>query len=191
MADDWDRLGAHVKDRRDELGLTQAQVQERGGPSPASIRTLESGRAKSMSRSKRRDLERALEWRPGSVDEVLAGGEPAPATEPVQIPHIKQRDGERGRQYELTTKVQPGMATTPLAGLALFATALNDAAEDFTNGTGEADRLVTLAHKTYHTSMEVIADALSIDVEDARKMAAQWGYLFGDDSLGVPGTPRK
>lgn len=80
---DWSRLGDYVKQRREELRLTQAQVQERGGPSPALVRAIENKRADTLSVSKRRDLERALNWSEESVDLILRGGRPFPASVPL------------------------------------------------------------------------------------------------------------
>lgn len=74
--EEWDRLGEFVAKRMDELSLKQAEIQQRGGPSPAKVREITSRRATAMSPSKRRDLERAIEWKPGSIDTVLAGGQP-------------------------------------------------------------------------------------------------------------------
>jgi transcriptional regulator with XRE-family HTH domain len=71
----WDRLGEAVRARRLELGLTQAQVSERGGPSTETLRMIENKRAGRLSYRLRRHLEDALEWEPRSVDEVLAGAE--------------------------------------------------------------------------------------------------------------------
>lgn len=74
--EDWSRLGAVIARRIDDLRLTRSDVQERGGPSPATVRAIINGRSRTLSVSKRRDLERALNWLPGSVDDVLAGGDP-------------------------------------------------------------------------------------------------------------------
>jgi transcriptional regulator with XRE-family HTH domain len=71
----WDRLGKAVRGRRLELGLTQVQVSERGGPSSETLRMIENNRAGRLSYRLRRHLEDALEWEPRSVDDVLAGGE--------------------------------------------------------------------------------------------------------------------
>lgn len=76
--EDWKALSEAVEQRRRELGLTQLQVQQAGGPSMAKIREIENRRTDVLSPSKRRDLERALRWRQGSVDDVLAGNEPTP-----------------------------------------------------------------------------------------------------------------
>lgn len=74
--DDWIRLGRAVKARREELGMTQAELQDAGGPSTAKLREIENLRTSTLSTSKRRDLERVLGWETNSVDVVLAGGEP-------------------------------------------------------------------------------------------------------------------
>lgn len=76
--EDWVRLGAVIDERMRALRFTQADVQQRGGPSPATVRAIINGRSQTLSPSKRRDLERALDWHPGGVDEILAGGDPTP-----------------------------------------------------------------------------------------------------------------
>lgn len=78
-SDDWERLGDMVRKRREELGLTQAEVQSLGGPSTASLRAIENKRARSLSVTKRRDLERALYWASGSVEAILDDREPPPS----------------------------------------------------------------------------------------------------------------
>jgi transcriptional regulator with XRE-family HTH domain len=72
----WEKLGQQVRDRRAELGLTQAEVAERGGPSVETLRALENNRSKRLSPRVRRALERVLQWEIGSIDAVLDGGAP-------------------------------------------------------------------------------------------------------------------
>jgi hypothetical protein len=72
----WSHLGRLVRERRTELGLTQAEVQSAGGPSPATLYLIETGRHGSYRPQVLRRLERALGWRAGSVRAVLAGGQP-------------------------------------------------------------------------------------------------------------------
>lgn len=182
MAENWNRLGELVKQRRDELDLTQAQVQERGGPSPALIRSLETGRASSMSRSKRRDLERSLKWRIGSVDDILQGGDPAPDSEPVAIPNIKHEVGPEGEVFEVTRE-GGGFEPIKLFALVLVADALSSAADDFQNGDAGPERLIALAHKTYHGAIEMLADALDVDSNEARETVKRLGYMF-EDTIG-------
>ena len=74
--EDWVRLGDYVRKRRTELRMTQAGVQEVGGPSAAKVREIENRRTTTLSASKRRDLERALKWTDDSVDAILRGDEP-------------------------------------------------------------------------------------------------------------------
>lgn len=74
----WERLGEEVRHRRKLLRLTQAEVTERGGPSVATVRAIETNRAGRLSRRSRRALERAIEWDVGSVDAVLEGADPRP-----------------------------------------------------------------------------------------------------------------
>lgn len=75
--EDWEALGKTVRDRRAELGLTQSDISDRGGPSVNTLRALENNRADRLGPRLRRSLERTLEWAAGSVDEVLAGGAPS------------------------------------------------------------------------------------------------------------------
>lgn len=189
MAENWTRLGELVRLRREELGLTQSQVQGRGGPSPALIRTLETGRARSISRSKRRDLERALDWRLGSIDDILAGGPPAPASEPLNIPNIRQRPGRNGGQGYEVTRDLGGVEPLKLFGLALMANALSEAADDFTKGEGTSEKLVALAYRTYSASMKLLADSLGVDEAEARETARKMGYMF--DDFGVEGSAKQ
>lgn len=72
----WEKLGQQVRDRRAELGLTQAEVAQRGGPSVETLRALENNRAGRLSPRVRRALERMLQWEIGSIDAVLDGGVP-------------------------------------------------------------------------------------------------------------------
>lgn len=79
--EDWTRLGDVIERRIEALQVTRAEVQQRGGPSPATVRAIVNGRSTTLSPSKRRDLERAIEWAPGSIDIVLRGGDPEPISD--------------------------------------------------------------------------------------------------------------
>jgi transcriptional regulator with XRE-family HTH domain len=91
---DWLHLAQLIKERRLELGLTQAQVHSAGGPAPATLYLLENGGRTSFSPQILRRLERALGWRAGSIRRVLAGGQPALSDEDASIPsiHIARAD---------------------------------------------------------------------------------------------------
>lgn len=77
---DWKRLGDLARRRREDLGLTQAEVQARGGPSVATLRYIESAAQEGYRGSVLRNLERALDWPPDTIDTILAGGNPPGAT---------------------------------------------------------------------------------------------------------------
>lgn len=74
----WATLGTAVRERRYELGLSQADVTARGGPSVETLRALEKNRAGRLTDKLRRALERALDWESGSIDDVLDGSPPRP-----------------------------------------------------------------------------------------------------------------
>jgi len=86
--DDWLHLAHLVRERRMELGLTQAQVHSAGGPAPATLYLLENGCRSSFSPQILRRLERALGWRAGSIRRVLAGGRPLLSGEDAGAPLI-------------------------------------------------------------------------------------------------------
>ncbi len=72
----WEALGDAVRQRRKELGLTQADEAARGGPSVETVRAIENNRAGRLGRQSRRALERAIEWDVGTIDAVLEGAAP-------------------------------------------------------------------------------------------------------------------
>lgn len=79
---DWEKLGVVVRDRRAELGLTQTDVDELGGPSVLTLRAIENNRAGRLSPRLRRSLERVLKWESGSIETVLEGGAPKEVQQP-------------------------------------------------------------------------------------------------------------
>lgn len=89
--EDWRRLQQAVEARIEDLHLTQAKIQAQGGPSPAKVREVVNGRARTFSASKRRDLERVLEWAPKSIDQVLSGGDPTELAEQPQVRLLRIR----------------------------------------------------------------------------------------------------
>lgn len=78
MGIDQAGFGQQVRARREELGLTQAQVREAGGPSDTTLTKIESGEGPAPSRATLRKLEQALHWAEGSALTTLGGGEPVP-----------------------------------------------------------------------------------------------------------------
>lgn len=70
-------LGRYMEDRRLELGLLWEQVAELTGLSTQGLRDVreKSGRPRPLTKQA---IEKALHWEPGSIDLILAGGEPIP-----------------------------------------------------------------------------------------------------------------
>jgi hypothetical protein len=74
-----ERLGIAVKARRDELGLTQPVVHERGGPSivvQSRVENNDTSRGTGIRAATLDAFDTALRWRPGSAHAVYATGEP-------------------------------------------------------------------------------------------------------------------
>lgn len=72
------RFGRLVQRRRQELGLSQADVGLAGGPSDATVRRLEQGlmdKPRFVTLSK---LDAPLRWHPGSANRAFEGGDPTP-----------------------------------------------------------------------------------------------------------------
>ncbi len=83
----WEKLAEAVKARRKELGLDQADIRQLGGPSASIVSAIENNHQTQLSPRLRRGLDEALQWEPGSVSRVLAGGQatainPASPTDP-------------------------------------------------------------------------------------------------------------
>ncbi|MEV3980769.1 helix-turn-helix transcriptional regulator [Nonomuraea sp. NPDC049758] len=67
------RLAKAVRDRRDELNVTQTEVSAKGGPSPATLSLIESAARSSFSRTTLRKLERGLGWAGGEAMRIVRG----------------------------------------------------------------------------------------------------------------------
>jgi hypothetical protein len=78
----WQRLGAHVTRRRSELGLSQPEVVNRGGPSVSVQREIEKALKDRYTDRVIGPLERVLGWQAGSVQSILSGGEPTVVRSP-------------------------------------------------------------------------------------------------------------
>lgn len=71
------RLAKLLDERRAELRLRWRDVAEQAGITVEGLRTLRIGTGRIRSTTKR-GLEDALRWRPGSIDRILADGDPEP-----------------------------------------------------------------------------------------------------------------
>lgn len=70
--------GWWVRTRREALGLKWREVAAIAGVAPATIHRANKNGGETLQPSTRRNVERALEWEPCSIDAILAGGEPTP-----------------------------------------------------------------------------------------------------------------
>ncbi|GAA4059572.1 hypothetical protein GCM10022214_10110 [Actinomadura miaoliensis] len=75
------RLARLMDERRAELRLTWHEVAERAGMTREGLRRTRTGSGSIRSLTKR-GIEDALEWAVGSVDMILAGGDPLPSLGP-------------------------------------------------------------------------------------------------------------
>lgn len=92
--------GDAIRARRRDLRLTQQQVTERGGPSTALQRQVESGRHKAkMQAGVRRGYEEALEWAPGAMADLLDCG--------VDPAHVRNPQGPERRAPAATAGGDP------------------------------------------------------------------------------------
>lgn len=73
-----ERFAQIVLARRTELGLTQAEVEENGGPTDTTIGKIENQDWKPGNKSTLRKLDRGLQWTEGSALRTLSGGDPTP-----------------------------------------------------------------------------------------------------------------
>lgn len=71
--EDWDALASAVRSRREKMGLRQADLEEYGGPSSGTVRNIEQAARTRYSTKTKVQIERALRWRDGLVDDILAG----------------------------------------------------------------------------------------------------------------------
>lgn len=106
----WEQLGVAVRARRKELGLTQEAAAAAAEISVERLRDVERNRRPGKFWPRvRTGLETALEWEPGSVEAVLAGGVATPKQS-----KLAQGDGAApgvGDRYTLARQVLSMRAT--------------------------------------------------------------------------------
>jgi transcriptional regulator with XRE-family HTH domain len=71
-----ERLGVAIRTRRGALRLTQAELGSQVGVSVKTVNNWETARTGAPRAGTASALERALQWRAGSIRDVLLGGEP-------------------------------------------------------------------------------------------------------------------
>lgn len=96
------RLGQRVRERRMELGLSSPVAADRAGINRDTWRNLEAG-TRAIRDYNHRPIERALNWQAGSIDAILAGGEPILAESAAYHPNANgdaYTDPETGEVYD-------------------------------------------------------------------------------------------
>lgn len=99
-----ERLGRLIRTRRRALKLTQNDVQQADGPSPATLRLIETGKHTDFRDGTGSALEDAIFWERGSIDTTLAGGDPTP------LPRAQRQPQEQQRGHEEPARAKPGSA---------------------------------------------------------------------------------
>lgn len=78
----WDQLAAQVTTQRAHLGYSIAQLSAVSGLSTSTLDNIEHNRKNAYDPATLSALERALRWRPGSIQRVLNGLEPQALQDP-------------------------------------------------------------------------------------------------------------
>ncbi|QIS06807.1 hypothetical protein F5X71_34865 [Nocardia brasiliensis] len=168
----WAELGPIVRERRDDLGLTQADLQAQGVMGTTQLRTLENGRATGMASVYRRALERVLRWRDAAIDNFIEFGEtPRPLLDEVTATAIS----ENGFDVELNAP-QPAEGRQVM-GLAVLGQRLTEIAQDVADGA-PADDLVDLARRVNVGITRLLADSLGVDEQAAHRIARDVRHLL-------------
>ncbi len=68
-------LGRIVKKRREQLGMSQKQLLDNGGPSNSTLTGIENGTTDVVSNATLRKLDESLNWKPGAARGILEYGE--------------------------------------------------------------------------------------------------------------------
>lgn len=121
----WARLGAKIREQREALGMSRRMLSEHAGVSEKSIQVAEEGRTpRARWPQSLRLIETALEWAPGSMLQILEGGEPETALDPhlFQVPGepeqvLLTRDSDRPRRLILEDETARIARSKALAGL--------------------------------------------------------------------------
>ncbi|RBO92501.1 hypothetical protein DFR74_103144 [Nocardia puris] len=142
------RFGRIIKDRRDELGLTQLQIGDLGGPSAPTIRKIEDGDA-AISTHTLNKLDAPLRWLPGSAARTYAGGAPT-AHESAAAPDESVVAGPTSIRFDIAD----------LTGLLAATGRLSDAVEHgrttepaITEAVADLNRVVSRLSARYATVM--------------------------------------
>lgn len=93
MEQKWFRLGRALADARKAAGLTQVEVASAIGASRQPIQAIERGRGFEKITGTMRSYARLVGWPEGSIEAVLAGGEPIQPSAAPEAPAQQAPDG--------------------------------------------------------------------------------------------------
>lgn len=94
---DWSRLAEYVVTRRKELGYPrQVDLIHVSALGTRTLSSIEAGERTQYNRTTLAALEQALEWAPGSINDVLNGDEPTPANPDATETTPKERSSDSG-----------------------------------------------------------------------------------------------
>ncbi len=125
--DRWLAVADAIKERRDEIGITQLEgVARAGGHVGASTWShLERGDKNSYERAKLRAVSRALGWSADSIERVIAGQLPVETTETGQeqelvarLYRVEETLRELLRRFQLLEERRQQQVTDPQSGRA-------------------------------------------------------------------------
>lgn len=156
MANDIQRLGERIAERRRELGMSQIDVWQAGGPSNSTLTGIENGTASSVSPATLRKIDQALMWAVGSSKHILAGGEP-------YIYEAKPAPKDSGIQIEATddgVRVRTQAFQIPesqITELIISNQKLMNALDDADGGELDLAELTNSAKRVAHAVLEVAA----------------------------------
>ncbi len=190
MANDVERLGRYVADRRKDLGLSQIDVWHKGGPSNSTLTGIENGTAKSVSTSTLRKLDTALNWTPGSARSVLSGQEIiGEVTVPKQTDQSEATAAEPRDPGEWSMKVHP-VPETEILNLIFASSRLAVVAGRAEQGSASADELVQAA-RVMGDAVQPVIESFFGGTEQMRQFAQMLMRFTGPEAEGPQSEPER
>ncbi|MDX3555321.1 helix-turn-helix transcriptional regulator [Streptomyces europaeiscabiei] len=145
----WARLGAKIREQRESLDMSRRQLSEAAGVSEKSIQVAEEGRTpRARWPQSLRLIESALRWEPGSMMQILEGGEP----EPVLDLFSYDEESVRGRSLS-QLNMFPSLSTR----LSAEDAEILDEAEEFPSNHGRSAALARLPKALRAALVEVLS----------------------------------